>query len=62
MLTDNGAVRTFTWTATVTGTTLYSTLNGAGASWASNVVALGMNASGQVGMVTAATTVVNIVF
>ena len=62
VLTDNGAVRTFTWTASVTGTTLYTTLNGAGATWASNVVALGMNASGRVGMVTAAVNAVNIVF
>ncbi|HEY5490732.1 MAG TPA: hypothetical protein VIK25_06010 [Gemmatimonadaceae bacterium] len=62
VLNDNGAVRTFTWTATVNGSTIYSILNGAGAGWASQIVALGMNASGQVGMVNAALTPVNVVF
>lgn len=61
-LNDNGAIRTFTWTLSVSGATLYSTLNGAGATWASQIVALGMKADGSIGMVNAALTGINVVF
>ena len=61
-LNDNGAIRTFSWSISVSGATLYSTLNGAGATWASQIVALGMKADGSIGMVNAALTGINVVF
>ena len=61
-LNDNGAIRTFSWSLSVSGATLYSTLNGAGATWASQIVALGMKADGSIGMVNFALTAINVVF
>ena len=61
-LNDNGLTRTFTFTATISGATIYTQLGGAGATWASQVVALGMNTSGTIGMVSAALTALNVVF
>jgi hypothetical protein len=62
VLNDNGAVRTFSYSASVTGSTLYTLLGGAGATFGSNIVAVAVNASGTIGMVSAANTALNIVF
>jgi hypothetical protein len=52
-LTDNGAVRTFTYQVGINGLALYNTL-GFTATAATNVIAIGFNAAGTVGMFTGA--------
>jgi hypothetical protein len=62
-LNDNGATRTFTFTVTINGATVYALLGGAGATFASDVVAVGIGAAnGNIGMVSAAATAINVVF
>ncbi|HYV96888.1 MAG TPA: hypothetical protein VE967_05490 [Gemmatimonadaceae bacterium] len=64
-LNDNGAVRTFTYSATITGSAIGPTLFGptppaAGASYASSIVGLGFGASGNVAMISSAALAFNI--
>jgi hypothetical protein len=62
-LNDNGATRTFTFTVTVTGSTVYALLGGAGATFASDIVVVGVGAAnGNIGMVGGAATAINVVF
>lgn len=62
-LNDNGAVRTFTFTTTVNGPTVYSLLGGTGASWNSNIVAVGIGAANSnIGMVSVANLPINVIF
>lgn len=62
-LNDNGATRTFTFTVTINGATVYALLGGAGATFASDVVAVGIGAAnGNIGMVAAGATAINVVF
>jgi hypothetical protein len=61
-LNDNGATRTFTWSVALNGATVYGLLNGAGATFASQIVAIGVNANGNIGMVNAALLGINVVF
>ena len=51
-----------TFTTTITGSTVFSLLGGTTATFASQIVALGMNTSGTIGMVPAALTAINVVF
>lgn len=55
-LNDNGVTRTFSYAVTISGATVFPLLGGVqgGGNLASQVVALGMNANGNVGMVNAA--------
>lgn len=52
-LVDNGATRVWTYTLTVNGATAFAALGGTGANFggAANVIAIGMNGAGTVGMV-----------
>jgi hypothetical protein len=64
-LNDNGATRTFTYTATISGAAVGPVLFGpvppaAGATYASTVVAVGFGASGAVGMISSAGVALNI--
>ena len=59
-LTDDGSVRTFTYSIPVSGATLYTAL-GAGATVTQNVIAFGFKADGSVAMVNAAAFGLNIV-
>ena len=52
-LVDVGAVRTFSWNLSINGATLYTQL-GYVATAATNVIAIGYNASGSIGMINAA--------
>ncbi|MBW7933477.1 MAG: Ig domain-containing protein [Gemmatimonadaceae bacterium] len=62
-LNDNGAVRTFTFTTTISGATVYALLGGAGATFASDIVAVGIGAANaNIGMVAAGATAINVVF
>lgn len=62
-LNDNGAVRTFTFTTTISGATVYALLGGAGATFASDIVAVGIGAANSnIGMVAAGATALNVVF
>ncbi|MBI2408283.1 MAG: hypothetical protein HYV19_08310 [Gemmatimonadetes bacterium] len=60
VLTDNGAVRTFTWSAAISGATLYSQL-GFTATNTTNVIAVGYNAAGTIGYVNALAYTLNII-
>jgi hypothetical protein len=62
-LNDNGVTRTFTFTATINGPTVYALLGGAGATFASDIVAVGIGAANaNIGMVAAGATAINVVF
>lgn len=62
-LNDNGAVRTFTFTTSINGATVYALLGGAGATFASDIVAVGIGAANSnIGMVAAGATAINVVF
>jgi hypothetical protein len=52
-LVDVGATRTFTWNLAISGATLYTQL-GYTATAATNVIAIGYNASGSIGIINAA--------
>lgn len=52
-LADNGATRTFSWTAAISGATLYTQL-GYSATAVTKVIAVGYNAAGTIGYVNAA--------
>lgn len=59
-LVDVGATRTFTWTAAISGATLYTQL-GYTATAVTNVIAIGYNAAGTIGMINAAPYALNII-
>ena len=59
-LVDVGAVRTFSWNLSISGATLYTTL-GYTATAITNVIAVGYNASGSIGMINAAAYAQNII-
>ena len=62
-LNDNGAIRTFTFTTSINGATVYALLGGAGITFASDIVAVGIGAANaNIGMVSAAATAINVVF
>lgn len=62
-LNDNGVTRTFTFTTTINGPTVYALLGGAGATFASDIVAVGIGAANaNIGMVAAGATAINVVF
>jgi len=60
VLTDNGATRTYTWSAAINGATLYTQL-GYTATAVTNVIAVGYNAAGTIGYVNAAAYALNII-
>lgn len=60
VLVDNGVTRTFTWSAPISGATLYTQL-GYTATATTNVVAVGYNAAGTIGMLNAAAYTLNII-
>ncbi len=61
-LTDNGAVRTFTYSFSLNGAAAFSLLGGTAATITQNVIAIGFNSAGTVGMVSAAALAVPIVY
>ncbi|MFA6167656.1 MAG: hypothetical protein WC700_13640 [Gemmatimonadaceae bacterium] len=61
-LTDDGAVRTFTYSIPVSGATVFAALGGAAATINQNVIAFGYKADGSVAMVNAAALVLNVVY
>lgn len=62
-LNDNGVTRTFTFTTSISGATVYALLGGAGATFASDIVAVGIGAANaNIGMVAAGATAINVVF
>ncbi len=61
-LTDDGAVRTFTYSIPVSGATVFAALGGTAATITQNVIAFGYKADGSVAMVNAAALALNIVY
>jgi len=61
-LTDNGAVRTFTYSVSIDGATAFAALGGTTATITQNVIAFGVKADGSVAMVNAAAFALNIVY
>ncbi|MBA4072999.1 MAG: hypothetical protein C0497_14365 [Gemmatimonas sp.] len=61
-LTDIGAVRTFTYSLSINGASAFSLLGGTAATITQNVIAIGYNSTGTVGMVSAAALALPIVF
>jgi len=62
-LNDNGVTRTFTFTTSISGATVYALLGGAGVTFASDIVAVGIGAANaNIGMVAAGATAINVVF
>ncbi len=60
VLVDNGATRTYTWSAAISGATLYTQL-GYTATAVTQVIAVGYNAAGTIGYVNAAAYALNII-
>ena len=61
-LVDNGVTRTFTYTLSVNGAAAFSLLGGTAASITQNVIAIGFNSAGTVGMLSAGALALPIIY